>query len=397
MKTALLITLTTLSFTLLQPAQANDFTTAVTSGKTHVDIRSRYEFADVDDAANKDDAHALTTRIKLGYTTGKFHGFDAQVEFEGNWAIVDDYFVPAGATPQEPNTDVIPDAEGEEFNQTWVRWSNQNFAATYGRQRIILDKARFVGNVGWRQNEQTYDGLTLKYKKDALSLFGAYINNVNDIFFRNFIMDSALLNASYTVSPAIKVTGYAYLLDYDAGTDSATIGLRANGKINATDTLAITYTAEYANYSDYADSDNIDADYLHLNIGSNINGIKLKLGYEVLGGADGGNSAFQTPLATLHAYNGWTDQFLVTPNVGLQDLYFSIGTKVAGVKLLGVFHKFDADEGDIDYGNEIDLLAAKKLNKQFSVLGKVGIYSQGDSNSGKVDTTRLWLQGQYKF
>ena len=30
----------------------------------------------------------------------------------------------------------------------------------------------------------------------------------------------------------------------------------------------------------------------------------------------------QTPLATLHAFNGWADMFLTTPANGLQDLYF---------------------------------------------------------------------------
>jgi len=392
-----IITLAALSLSTLQTANANDFTTAITNGKTNIDVRTRYEFADANDAADKDNAHALTTRIKLGYTTGTLYGFDANVEFEGNWALVDDYFVPAGATPQQPNTDVIPDAEGEEFNETWIRWSNDNFQAKYGRQRIILDQARFVGNVGWRQNEQTYDGLTLQYQQEKLFVFGAYLNNVNDIFFRNFIMDSALLNARYAFSPAIKLTGYAYLLDYETGTDSATIGVQATGNLKVSDSLTLNYLAEYANYSDYADADNIDADYLHANTSSSFSGINIKLGYELLGGADGGNSAFQTPLATLHAYNGWTDQFLTTPTVGLQDVSIAIGTKINGVKLLGVFHKFEADEGDIDFGNEVDLLAATKINTQFSVLGKVGFYNQGDASSGKVDTTRIWLQGQYQF
>jgi hypothetical protein len=30
-----------------------------------------------------------------------------------------------------------------------------NTTLTLGRQRIVLDDARFVGNGGWRQNEQT--------------------------------------------------------------------------------------------------------------------------------------------------------------------------------------------------------------------------------------------------
>ncbi len=47
----------------------------------------------------------------------------------------------------------------------------------------------------------------------------------------------------------------------------------------------------------------------------------LGVGYELLG-SDDGVAAFQTPLATLHKFNGFADQFLVTPAGGLQDIYF---------------------------------------------------------------------------
>lgn len=370
---------------------------ALLNGTTNFDLRTRYEFADIDNG-NDSNGNALTARVKLGYTTAKLAGWDAKVEFEGNWAIIDEYNVPFGATPSNPDKDVIPDAEGEEFNETWLRYTNSGFQFKYGRQRIILDKARFVGNVGWRQNEQTYDAGTFQYKTKKAFLFAGYLNNVNDIFFRNFDMDSVLLNAHYQFAPAFKLSAYGYLLDYENNSaaglfaDSSTIGVRAEGKLTNFD-----YLAEYANYSDYADSDDIDADYIHARLGAKFAGVKVQLGYELLGGADGGNNSFMTPLATLHAYNGWTDQFLVTPNVGLQDLYLSVGGKVGGVKLLAVYHKFDSDDADVDFGDEIDLLAATKMNDQVSLLAKVGVYSQGDDDSGKVDTTRVWLQMQYRF
>ena len=41
-------------------------------------------------------------------------------------------------------------------------------------------------------------------------------------------------------------------------------------------------------------------------------------GYELLG-SDGVTVAFSTPLATLHAFEGWADKFLATPAAGITD------------------------------------------------------------------------------
>ncbi|MEI8045213.1 MAG: hypothetical protein WCL11_27625, partial [Verrucomicrobiota bacterium] len=47
------------------------------------------------------------------------------------------------------------------------------------------------------------------------------------------------------------------------------------------------------------------------------------VGYEVLEG--NGTIGFATPLATLHAFNGWADMFLSTPANGLKDFYLKAG------------------------------------------------------------------------
>ena len=38
------------------------------------------------------------------------------------------------------------------------------FGATLGRQRLLLDNRRWVGNSGWRQFEQTHDGGALRWR-----------------------------------------------------------------------------------------------------------------------------------------------------------------------------------------------------------------------------------------
>ena len=55
-------------------------------------------------------------------------------------------------------------------------------------------------------------------------------------------------------------------------------------------------------------------------------------------GSDGGVAAFQTPLATLHAFNGWADLFLTTPARGLRAWWASVtfGTRRPGRRVLSL-------------------------------------------------------------
>ena len=118
-----------------------------------------------------------------------------------------------------------------------------------------------------------------------------------------------------------------------------------------------------------------------------------KLEYELLG-SDDSHYAFSTPLATLHKFNGWTDQFLNTTPQGLEDIYISLSGKLAGGKLAIAYHDFSAHDPNSvidDLGNEIDILYTKKLSKNYSAGIKYGIYSAGDAASGKVDTDKAWL------
>jgi hypothetical protein len=123
---------------------------------------------------------------------------------------------------------------------------------------------------------------------------------------------------------------------------------------------------------------------------------------EILGGD--GDYAFETPLATKHAFNGWTDKFLSTNKTttnpedgevnGLQDLYAKVVTNVAGVKLLAVYHDYSSDKDSIDLGSEINLLAAKKFDKNFSAGIKLAQYSAGDVGT---DADKLWVWAEAKF
>ncbi len=86
-------------------------------------------------------------------------------------------------------------------------------------------------------------------------------------------------------------------------------------------------------------------------IGTKIKGVGVGIGYELLG-SDDGMKAFSTPLATLHKFQGWADQFLVTPADGIEDIYFKMTGSIGKTNLAFFYHDYSADEGSADYGEE---------------------------------------------
>lgn len=375
------------------PAGAAAFTEALVSGKPELDMRLRYEHVDQDNTLQ--DADAFTLRTRLGYRTGSFRDFTAYVEMENTTAILgDDYNSTQNGKVQYAT---VADPEVTEVNQSYLDYAGfRDTLIRAGRQRIVLDNARFVGNVGWRQNEQTYTGALVSNKSlPDTTLTYAYLDEVKGITGTATDVRAHVLNASYSGFDAVTLTGYGYLLDFEDSPQLSqqTWGLRLSGAADL-DTFRLLYTAEFARQSDYRDGNgNIDADYRLLEAGVEYAGITGTVGYELLG-ADNAFS-FETPLATKHAFNGWADVFLNTPDgQGLRDMYVMASGSIAGVKLTAVYHDFQADRGGADFGTELDLLAAKKFGKHYTAGIK---YASYEADTFSVDTDKFWLWGGISF
>ena len=403
---------------------ADTLTDALTGGKASANLQYRYE--DVrNGAAASNTATAHTVRLRLGYETATFNGFGAMVEAEsvkdlGNKKYDSKATGQTGATAVN-NYAVIADPEATEINQAYLSYSGiANTTVKFGRQRIILDNARFVGNVGWRQNEQTFDAFTLVNKSlPNTTITAGYITNANRVFSDssatpdsgpfggNHRMQSTILNANYKGWSFAEVVGYAYLLDYDVNTlftanSSDTFGLRLNGN-TAMGGNKLLYTAEFAEQrSAHGNATNYKTSYTLLEGGVDVTNVAVfKLGYEVLGSDTGAaNTQFKTPLATLHAFNGWADMFLATPTNGLKDAYVSANTKLAGINLGAVYHDYRADVTTAtinNLGSEWNLVASKTFDKNYTLGLKYADYSRGDVAAGYVDTKKTWLWGEVKF
>lgn len=382
------VTSLTLSMSQMSLA-AETFTEALTSGKVSADINIRYEMVD-QDTDLVDEASALTMRTRLGYTTGELSGFSAMAEFEDVRIIagMDEYTV---GSFNEGDYSVIADPEVTELDQGFLQYKSGMFTAKLGRQVMVFDNHRFVGHVGWRQDRQTFDGLALSLAPAKnLAVNYNYIDQRNRIFGEAQVDSSDhLFNTSYTTSYG-KFTGYAYLLEEEA-TDVTldTFGLRFAGSKGK-----FSYVGEFASQTRELGAAEADANYLHAELGFKTEPVLIKGGFEVLGSDEGGYG-FSTPLATGHAFNGWADQFLGTPNQGLVDAYVKLSGAAAGGNWALSAHSFTSEEdngsGDSDLGKELDLSYTYKVGKHYTYGVKGAIYSAGDESFGKIDTSKLWL------
>ena len=373
-------------------AKDSDLAPALTDGKLSANFNLRYESVEQDNAAK--DAKAFTLRTRLNYTTGTFNGFSAVAELENSTALIDDY---KDAIGHGNEYSVVADPDHTELDQGYIAYKEGKLSGKIGRQVITMDNHRFVGHVGWRQDRQTFDALTLGYQlSEATKVSYAYLTKRNRIFSDEKDVDSKdhLVNISHKLS-AGKLTGYAYLLEEDktGGAEVNTFGIRYAGATKLGGNK-VTYSAEFAQQ----DNDTADksANYFAVEAGTKVASLHVKAGYELLG-SDNGEYGFATPLATLHKFNGWADQFLGTPVQGLQDIYISVGGKLAGGSWKVAAHDFSADEASSivdDLGSEIDAAYTKSINKTFKAGIKYAAYNAGDLS---VDTDKVWVWLEAKF
>lgn len=384
-------------------AQAQEITI-----KPVAEARARYEHVDQEGLAIE--ANALTLRVRGGAqaSTGTI---SATVVAQGNLAVVDDYDDGLRGAATRP---LVADPQNIALYLAQLQYTTSGVTLTAGRQKIGLDDERFVGNVAFRNNAQTFDAFRAEVVPvKGLKLDVSYIWSVRTIWgidgnaARQQAVggDNVLANVSWE-TPLGTLTGFAYLLDQDEAAlqgfrlSSQTYGARLAGSYAFGDGVKLTYQAGYARQSDWHRNPNdYAAEYWLSDATLDVNGWKVAGGYEVLGannGRSGGApfTSFQTPLGTNFKVQGWADKFLTTPANGLRDLYVGGGYGVAhmgalaAVILQATWHRFDSDRLDQHYGNEIDFLASAKLHKTTVALR----YAHYDAKLLATDTDKVWVQ-----
>lgn len=393
---------------------ASDDFSLFSNTKFNGEIKARYE--NVDDQSNAvQQANAYTVRAMLGLETKLFGIDELSMKVDGTTvqSIGGEHY---DSGYNGMNYDKVVDPEQTRFTQGYLQYKFGKTVAKVGRQIVNLDNQRFIGSVDWRQMPQSLDAVSISDTSiPGLNLYGAYVYSYATVAKEpTWDSKSVILNGSYKVNDMLKITAYDYMISSEkAAYGSDTVGLALTGDIPAAG-AKINYRAEYASQGDAsfktvgATKKEADAYYYNLDALANISGVLIGAGYEVLSGSTGtdGKTAFSTPLATLHKFNGWADKFLAsTPLGGLCDVSATLGYTAPGLgKAMVVYHDYETDKamsGNSDLGTEWDMLYTNAVP---GVKGLNGLVKAAFYNGGDVGTTTyvkdkdvFWIELDYKF
>jgi hypothetical protein len=373
------------------PALAQADTEAAPQAVLRVETRARYEWAD--DANTDPASEALTIRVRPSLELA----FSPQISLLGEIEAI------AAVLPGQRNgflngtgAPAIADAEVFELNRLQIEWAPvETLSLTLGRQRISLDDERFIGTVDFRQNQQTYDAITGAWQLPGNAVLHAgYIWRVGRVLGPDrpdgvFESDSVFANLAVPV-PGGQASLYHYDFDLDdrAGSRShlRTTGISWRGRRLIGD-LGLAWELAFARQAQAGRTP------VFWRAGASIDRGELEFAVrlERLGNDDG--TAFQTPLATLHRFQGAADLFLVTPPQGITDFearaIWRIGSlgPARATSLALQFNRFDPATGSGRLGEEWGAeLATSLAGNRLSLAA-----SAYRADRFASDTRRLWL------
>jgi hypothetical protein len=388
-----------------------DLGAAIAKGTPILEFRPRFE--DVSQTGRLD-GEAFTARTRLGWQTGRWYDLQATIEFEDVRQLGPENY-DTGVNGKVAYAQVF-DPDVTELNRLQVVWTPaSNFTATLGRQRINLDDQRFIGGVAWRQDEQTFDAARFDADFGRLDITYAYVAHVNRIFAeaQDWDSDSHIANVSYAFAEPLKVTAFGYALDFIkpetpgvANQSNLTWGLKASGKAWI-DSFRLDYAASWATQKEYGSSLlDYDLDYLSGEASLTWEEFAGRINYEEMEG--NGARGFATPLATLHAFNGWSDAFIAngvkTTVDGLTDLNAAITWSprwkwdyLFNLSFLARYHDFEAERTGVDLGTEWNLQATGAITPRLSWILKFADYDGPGVAPAPADRTKVWVGFEWKL
>lgn len=367
-------------------------TTLLAQLKFTGEMRPRTEYRNgLKTLLNSDDDAALftsqRTRLNLNYTDAKFK-VGLSLQDVRTWGDVKQLNM------SDKNQLMLHEAWGEMI-------FNENFSLKVGRQELVYDDSRILGNVGWAQQARSHDLALLKFKTDEKGKFhlGLAVNNDSEGLKRTLYntsyknMQFAWYNRkSDKFDFSLLFMNVGQQRDEDAGPEvdldtrySQTFGTHMNyrpGKVVLTGSL-------YGQSGKDAADNDLSAYMFNLGMKFKVSdNWKGNVGIEMLSGTDNDemedNNSFTPLFGTNHKFNGHMDYFYVgnhVGNVGLQDIYgglnyskgkYSFGSAIHIFSTAADLYSVDGKE-DAYLGTELDLSFGYKYSK--SVTFKMG-YSQ---------------------
>ncbi|OIQ83458.1 hypothetical protein GALL_347390 [mine drainage metagenome] len=436
------------------PAMADDTSNAsqwyslldsIKQGTNMSSFRLRYEYDDLNGSPAADKyAEGLTLRSLVGWQTASFDNFSFAAQMIDVGKLQDNFndsttglqAITAGSNqPGKLAYAKIIDPDYTGVNQLYLDWTGlQGTLVRLGRQQVNLDNVRFIGDIGFRQVMQVFDGVSALNQSlpdtDAYLAHYGSVRQVDTVLRTGGHLDIA--HVKYHLSPTESLVGYGYFSTFDdlgfgqawfgaaaanaqANQSNKILGLRLDGAHSLDAGWKALYTAEYAKQNGFQGGDSrIDANYYKIGGGASYDNLSLRLDQEKLS-SNHGLYAFQTPFGTNHLFQGWTDKFLATPAEGLIDSFITGTCKYADFSFFADYHLYQSDMRFNEvgggtggrYGTEWNAAVSYAYDKHISTKVEYGKFSEGDHYNTSAnspvqtnrirDTEKLWLTAMYTF
>jgi hypothetical protein len=409
------------------PAAEPTLGEAIAAGHLILEMRARYEFVDqTKTAVLTNNANAYTLRTHLGWETGDWHNLRGLVEFSNVGLFGPENYqvnVPGATTPPLNGADkvkfpLVNDPRTTELNRLQVTWTpTANVSTTLGRQRILIDDQRFIGNVGWRQDEQTFDSVRTDLAWNRFRFFYAYVDHVNRVLgdMKDWDSDSHLANLTWSPAEQLGLEAFVYALDFSNSrpNTSLTRGAKASGKTWVS-LFQFAYDATWARQSDYHHATApYSLDYWSADLAGTFDIYTARVGYEQLDG--NGTRGFSTPLATTHSFQGWADAWVMPLGGnksfvdGLKDLNFTLNAKprfklpsLYNTDFLIRYHHFDDQLTGAHLAREWDAQVLAAITPKLGIGLKYANFKRVDSVPLGTATPppsrqKFWITLEYKL
>ncbi|MCF7821753.1 MAG: alginate export family protein [Mariprofundaceae bacterium] len=401
-------------------------------------LRPRVEFADQGIqgmAVGQKKTHTtMQTRVNVKATVDEDVSAFIQIQDVRTWGGE----IPTGAPPSitQSGTGFQGNLDLHQAFFTVKNVMDSGVALKIGRQEMVFDEARLIGNIGWIQQAQAFDavradtkiggtGLTAFFAQttatDSHPTLGNTIGGPANTFESSF----SGLRATWSLGGKDRITPYVYYALNPTRSGNLAVDL-------VPDALNMLYTGLYADkhFGDIrlrfdgayqsgkqSTTTNFGAYMLTGAVSTKLdiaNGAEIALWVDYLSGdsngaADGKIKTFTTPYATNHKFYGHMDKFLNNPAHGLIDFALKGSVKATEkLRFQAHGHMFRADKAtaaltDKDLGSEIDLdlsykLAANTtLRMGYSHYFKGGLVNGGTTGNTTLDSNWAWAQMAMKF
>ncbi len=382
-------------------AQAVDF-------KFGGSIRPRFEFVDEGAQglkANQDASHTtMQTRINVTAVVDKQTSVFVQIQDVRTWG---------GETATTAPPSITQTGTGSsgnlDFHEAYLKLNNlfdAGLSLKVGRQEMVFDEHRLIGNIGWIQQGQSFDAARADFRLGVFGITAFYAETIakdthptlkSDTLpasVSSFESSFSGLRATYSLGGKDRITPYLY---YALNPSRTGAGPKTTPDVAKNITYAGMYIVKHFGkirarfdgayeFGEKNATTDIEAFMLTASLGAELNiahGASVSLWVDYLSGDDGTDATkdntFDTPYATNHKFYGHIDKFLNIPTGGLIDYVVKTWIKpTAKVKLLADGHVFRSPEAVSDLGAEIDLQARYALGKHTVMAVGYSRFFSGD-------------------